>query len=85
MPTRPLLDFGSGYVQRVLADLPRQGPGMPWVMSMDYFKDVKLLRQGPVADACLRFSAAPVMSVDAAEAHTELPSAQGGARLFPSR
>ncbi|MNJ80602.1 FAD-containing monooxygenase EthA [compost metagenome] len=46
-------------MQRVLADLPRQGSGMPWVMSMDYFKDVKLLRQGPVADACLTFSAAP--------------------------
>ncbi|MDE3738766.1 flavin-containing monooxygenase [Metapseudomonas resinovorans] len=59
MPTRPLLDFGAGYVQRVLANLPRQGPGMPWVMSMDYFKDVKLLRKGPVADACLTFSAAP--------------------------
>ncbi|MNQ64997.1 FAD-containing monooxygenase EthA [compost metagenome] len=68
MPTRPLLDFGAGYVQRVLADLPRQGPDLPWVMSMDYFNDVKLLRQGPVADACLRFSAAPVMaSVDTPE------------------
>ncbi|MDH4559732.1 NAD(P)/FAD-dependent oxidoreductase [Pseudomonas sp. BN411] len=59
MPTRPLLDFGAGYVQRVLANLPRQGPGMPWVMSMDYFNDVKLLRKGPVDDACLRFSTGP--------------------------
>ncbi|MNN84586.1 FAD-containing monooxygenase EthA [compost metagenome] len=55
-------------MQRVLADLPRQGPDLPWVMSMDYFNDVKLLRQGPVADVCLRFSAAPVMaSVDTPE------------------
>ncbi|MFC4863348.1 flavin-containing monooxygenase [Pseudomonas sp. MAHUQ-62] len=61
METRPLLDFGAGYVQRVLANLPRQGPGMPWVMSMDYFKDVKLLRKGPVADACLQFSAVPAV------------------------
>lgn len=24
--TRPLLDFGAGYVQRVLDSMPRQGP-----------------------------------------------------------
>lgn len=35
--TRPLLDFGAGYVQRALDSMPRQGPREPWVMSMDYF------------------------------------------------
>ena len=27
--TRPLLDFGAGYVQRVLDSMPRQGPREP--------------------------------------------------------
>jgi monooxygenase len=59
LPTRPLLEFGSGYVQRALADLPRQGPAAPWVMSMDYFLDEKLLRDAPVDDPNLRFYAKP--------------------------
>lgn len=57
--TRPLLDFGAGYVQRALDSIPRQGPREPWVMSMDYFRDIKLLRRGKVADECLRFSTVP--------------------------
>lgn len=59
METRPLLDFGAGYVQRALDSVPRQGPGEPWVMSMDYFRDIKLLRRGKVAEQCLEFSPAP--------------------------
>ncbi len=54
--TRPLLDFGAGYVKRALDSMPRQGPREPWVMSMDYFRDVKLLRHGTVADKCLAFT-----------------------------
>ena len=56
MPTRPLLDFGAGYVQRALADLPRQGPTAPWLMSMNYEHDRKLLRSGEVADENLHFA-----------------------------
>ena len=53
--TRPLLDFGAGYVQRSLRHLPRQGMGYPWVMSMSYAADVKSLRNGPVEDPNLHF------------------------------
>lgn len=56
MPTRPLLDFGAGYVQRSLAQLPKQGPAAPWLMSMDYNQDRRLLRDGPIADEHLHFS-----------------------------
>ncbi|WNG20372.1 flavin-containing monooxygenase [Cystobacter fuscus] len=56
MPTRPLLDFGAGYVQRSVDALPRQGNRAPWLMSMDYHSDVKLLREDPVEDQNLRFS-----------------------------
>ncbi|WP_084455295.1 alpha/beta fold hydrolase [Comamonas composti] len=58
MPTRPLLDFGAGYVQRALSSMPRQGLEWPWLMSMDYREDVKVLRRGPVEDECLQFSSA---------------------------
>jgi cation diffusion facilitator CzcD-associated flavoprotein CzcO len=58
MPTRPLLDFKAGYVQRSLAELPKQGPTDPWLMSMSYHDDRKLLRNGDVIDENLRFSRA---------------------------
>ncbi|AHH18468.1 putative FAD-containing monooxygenase EthA [Nocardia nova SH22a] len=58
MPTRPLLDFGAGYVQRSLHELPKQGPAAPWLMSKDYVEDRRLLRGGRIADEYLHFSRA---------------------------
>jgi cation diffusion facilitator CzcD-associated flavoprotein CzcO len=55
MPTRPFLDFAAGYVQRSVDELPRQGDGAPWLTSMDYYEDLKLLEPGSVADSHLRF------------------------------
>ncbi|MEU0554993.1 NAD(P)/FAD-dependent oxidoreductase [Dactylosporangium sp. NPDC006015] len=60
MPTRPFLDFAAGYIQRAVDQLPRQGDRMPWLTSMDYHSDVKLLRDGRVDDPALHFSEAPV-------------------------
>ncbi|MFL9875784.1 flavin-containing monooxygenase [Paraburkholderia megapolitana] len=77
LPTRPLLDFGAGYVQRALDKLPRQGPGAPWVMSMDYFQDVKLLRKGAVADKALAFAPAPV---SASQGASPVRRVAGGAK-----
>jgi monooxygenase len=56
MPTRPFLDFGAGYVQRVIDQLPRQGGRMPWLTSMNYRSDVRLLRADGVVDPELHFS-----------------------------
>jgi cation diffusion facilitator CzcD-associated flavoprotein CzcO len=56
MPTRPLLGFGAGYVQRSLDALPRQGERFPWLMSWNYAADVRLFRKGAVADKHLVFS-----------------------------
>jgi len=56
MPTRPLLDFGAGYVQRVIDQLPRRGTTAPWTVSMNYLADARQLREGPVADPNLRFA-----------------------------
>ncbi|GAB1331426.1 flavin-containing monooxygenase [Streptomyces sennicomposti] len=58
MPTRPFLDFGAGYIRRAVDSLPRQGDRMPWLTSMDYRDDVKMLRSDSVTDPELRFSRA---------------------------
>jgi monooxygenase len=54
--TRPLLDFRSGYVQRAIAELPRQGERSPWRVSMNYYADARTLRWSPIRDRRLRFS-----------------------------
>ncbi|GIF12169.1 flavin-containing monooxygenase [Actinoplanes teichomyceticus] len=55
MATRPFLDFGAGYIQRALGQLPRQGARAPWLTSMNYQSDVKMLREAPVTDPELSF------------------------------
>jgi cation diffusion facilitator CzcD-associated flavoprotein CzcO len=57
MPTRPFLDFGAGYIRRVIDQLPRQGDRLPWLTSMSYDTDVRLLRADRVVDPELHFSA----------------------------
>lgn len=49
-PTRPLLDFGAGYVLRSMHEFPKQGSTPPWELNMDYLRDRKLLLDGPVGD-----------------------------------
>jgi cation diffusion facilitator CzcD-associated flavoprotein CzcO len=80
MPKRPLLDFGAGYVQRSLPELPRQGPSMPWLMSMNYHDDRKLLRDGDVADSHLHFEGAG----ERAERSATRPYAGVAAAMEPS-
>ncbi|OLR92697.1 flavin-containing monooxygenase [Actinokineospora bangkokensis] len=55
LPTRPMLDFAAGYVQRSLAELPKQGPRAPWLMSMSYHEDRALL-DGPLVSEGLHFA-----------------------------
>ncbi len=54
--TRPLLDFGAGYVQRAVDDLPRQGTREPWLMSMNWFADRRLIGKAELEDGHLAFS-----------------------------
>lgn len=49
-PTRPLLDFGAGYVRRSMHRFPKQGSTPPWELNMDYLRDRKALLDGPVGD-----------------------------------
>ena len=55
METQPLLNFGAGYIQRSLEQLPRQGTQFPWSMSFNYAQDVKIFRKGRVDDPALKF------------------------------
>ncbi|HET7335728.1 MAG TPA: NAD(P)/FAD-dependent oxidoreductase [Rhizomicrobium sp.] len=52
----PWLDFSSGYVQRALDVLPRQGDRKPWKLYQNYALDMVTLRFGKVDDGILQFS-----------------------------
>jgi cation diffusion facilitator CzcD-associated flavoprotein CzcO len=56
MATDPWLDFSSGYVQRSLAMLPKQGPQAPWRQNQNYLTDIKEMRRAPIEDEALEFS-----------------------------
>ena len=52
----PWLDFSSGYVQRALDILPKQGTKKPWKLYQNYALDLVSLRYGKVEDGVLQFS-----------------------------
>jgi cation diffusion facilitator CzcD-associated flavoprotein CzcO len=52
----PWLDFSSGYVQRAIAKLPKQGSKAPWKLHQNYALDILNLRYSPMADEALTFS-----------------------------
>jgi monooxygenase len=54
----PFLDFSSGYVQRALAKLPRQGSKRPWKLYQNYALDIVTLRYGRVVDGTMEFTPA---------------------------
>lgn len=57
MPVRPWIDdFSSGYMQRMMPLLPKQGDREPWVNTQSYTADRKLLRKGAVDDGVVQFS-----------------------------
>jgi cation diffusion facilitator CzcD-associated flavoprotein CzcO len=58
LPDGPFLELTSGYVQRSLASLPRQGESAPWRFTQDYLADRRLMGRGPRAFEGLRFSRA---------------------------
>jgi cation diffusion facilitator CzcD-associated flavoprotein CzcO len=54
----PFLDFSSGYVQRALAILPKQGSRAPWKLYQNYFLDLLALRFGSFKDGAMEFTKA---------------------------
>ncbi|HQT87039.1 MAG TPA: NAD(P)/FAD-dependent oxidoreductase [Acidiphilium sp.] len=51
----PFLDFTSGYVQRAIDQLPKQGSKKPWKLYQNYILDLITLRFGPVNDGTMEF------------------------------
>ena len=56
--TRPFLDFSSGYVQRAVDMMPRQGAKAPWRLYQNYLLDLLTLRYSRIADGRLKFGKA---------------------------
>ena len=56
---RPLVDFTSGYFQRAMDGLPRQGSRKPWRIHQNYVLDLMTFRFGALDDGVLEFSARP--------------------------
>ncbi len=70
MAPEPWLSFSSGYVQRALDRLPKQGREVPWRVHQNYALDLLAFRFCNLKDAAMRFSKphivpAPKPSTDA--------------------
>ena len=52
----PFLRFSSGYVQRALSILPKQGAKWPWRLYENYLLDAILIRYGKVDDGVMEFA-----------------------------
>jgi monooxygenase len=46
----PIINFSSGYIQRSVAELPKQGSRAPWRLYQNYFLDVMSLKFGKTID-----------------------------------
>jgi len=55
----PIIDFSSGYVQRALAQIPKQGSRAPWKLHQNYALDLALLKRGRLQDGVLELRKAP--------------------------
>ncbi|MFM7626315.1 MAG: flavin-containing monooxygenase [Gammaproteobacteria bacterium] len=51
----PLLDFSSGYVQRAMDVLPKQGDRFPWRVHQNYLRDLIVTRYSRLEDPALHF------------------------------
>lgn len=58
LKAEPWLSFTSGYVQRAISKLPKQGENYPWRQNQNYFADIKDMRKAPVEDEVLEFAKA---------------------------
>lgn len=52
----PHLEFSSGYVQRALPSMPKQGSRRPWRLYQNYALDIVSLRFGKIDDGVMQYS-----------------------------
>ena len=53
--TEAFVDFTSGYVQRALDSLPKQGARRPWKVYQNYLQDLLVMRFGRLNDGVMEF------------------------------
>jgi monooxygenase len=53
--TLPMVDLSAGYVQRGIADFPRQGTAEPWRLRQNYLADLRMLRGSDLTEQ-MRFA-----------------------------
>jgi monooxygenase len=68
LSVEPWIDFSSGYVQRALHKLPKQGSRLPWKLHQNYAFDIMMLRYGRVDDGVMEFVGAPATATPLAAA-----------------
>ncbi|GAA3527875.1 NAD(P)/FAD-dependent oxidoreductase [Aeromicrobium panaciterrae] len=59
---RPILDLTSGYVQRVVNELPQQGTSSPWTIRQNWFQDSRDMKKTDLEQAMV-FGKAAVASL----------------------
>lgn len=52
----PFIDMQSGYIQRALDRVPKQGSRLPWRLYQNYAKDMAMFRFGKIDDGVMEFS-----------------------------
>jgi monooxygenase len=80
MPTEPLVDLQSGYVQRALDHLPKQGARAPWRLHQNYVRDLMLLRFGRLAEDELEFARLPAPERASPRVRASVPAISDGPR-----
>lgn len=56
MPALPMIqNFSSGYLQRTMHLMPRQGDREPWINPQDYSVDKVMFRKGAIDDGVMEF------------------------------
>jgi monooxygenase len=58
--------FTPGYIERALANWPRQGAQAPWLVYQNYFRDTLALKWSALEDGALEFSNPPQPAFDPA-------------------
>ena len=57
MKQRPWIDgFSSGYMQRMMHRMPRQGDHEPWINPQNYQRDKKMFKHSPIDDGVMQFT-----------------------------
>ena len=52
----PWVNFSSGYIQRSISKMPKQGSKAPWRLNQNYVKDLLALRFGSLKDEAMTYT-----------------------------